>query len=442
MPLYAQQEAKLRKITPGVEKQLVYIRLLGYMLIHEISGLDNIALAHLARNILSTSDIEALSDLGEFYKDHLIRPFRKFKGSAPTESCHSSRPSSELSQEEVREMLAAAPADYSASRKLAMQREGYRCIVAGIVDNEHYIKHRASYSTSTPMGKLELSHIFSQSINTSLGDEAKHNYIVNAWSVLHSLGYMRLVGQYATADKVHSMENVMMMESTLHDLFDKLYLWFEPVEGIEHEYRVVRVCGAPYAIPDTVQFRAKVADVPLPDPESLRLHAAVCRISWLSGVSGLFQAFQEDLEEEPDGATDIPTFARSLHARLEHLSVVDSSILALRSNNPLANITHDRRSPSTYGNTSSGSRVPTEDAPAPRLSRTSKVAVRATQSPRASRAQADIGTDDPAPAPAVRHLLLAVLPGKTDVLVLGPCFHVHLLDYHGWQEDKTEWNAR
>ena len=50
-------------------------------------------------------------------------------------------------------------------------------------------------------------------------------------------------------------------------------------------------------------------------------------------------------------------------------------------------------------------------------------------------------TSDPqANSPRVRHLLLAFLPGKTDMIGLGSCFH--FLDFHSWQEAKNEWNAR
>ena len=42
--------------------------------------------------------------------------------------------------------------------------------------------------------------------------------------------------------------------------------------------------------------------------------------------------------------------------------------------------------------------------------------------------------------PRVRHLLLAFLPGQTDMIVLGPSFHFR--DFHSWQEVKVEWNER
>lgn len=42
--------------------------------------------------------------------------------------------------------------------------------------------------------------------------------------------------------------------------------------------------------------------------------------------------------------------------------------------------------------------------------------------------------------PHVRHLLLAFLPNKTDMFVLGPSFHFR--DFHSWQEVKARWNEK
>ena len=47
--------------------------------------------------------------------------------------------------------------------------------------------------------------------------------------MLKSFGYDRIMHEFATADKVHSLENVMMMMPDLRDHFDALELWFEAV---------------------------------------------------------------------------------------------------------------------------------------------------------------------------------------------------------------------
>ena len=47
--------------------------------------------------------------------------------------------------------------------------------------------------------------------------------------MLESFGYDKIVYDFATADKIHSLENVMMMMPDLRYHFDALELWLEPV---------------------------------------------------------------------------------------------------------------------------------------------------------------------------------------------------------------------
>ena len=58
----------------------------------------------------------------------------------------------------------------------------------------------------------------------------KRDYSTNAWAVLKSFGYSDIVNHFATSDKVHSLENMMVMLHVLRSHFDTLDLWFEPVE--------------------------------------------------------------------------------------------------------------------------------------------------------------------------------------------------------------------
>ena len=49
--------------------------------------------------------------------------------------------------------------------------------------------------------------------------------------MLQKFGYKKIVEDLATAAaKVHDLENVMIMHADLHDSFDTLTLWLEPVE--------------------------------------------------------------------------------------------------------------------------------------------------------------------------------------------------------------------
>ncbi|KAI0758765.1 hypothetical protein C8Q74DRAFT_1451704 [Fomes fomentarius] len=319
------------------KRTLINIRILGYMLTH-LSNTDAV-IAAVAKAITSSQpsstvdhvesnsvDMNALNELGQFYMDFFLRPFRKIEGRTPGTESHPSRPSFELTQEEVRAMLAETPKDHSQSRTLAMRREGHRCIVSRSMDFAYYKACRADgLLVDTRIAQLEFCHIFSQSTKAGLENAAKREYATNAWAVLQSLGYIEVVQDVAAGQKVHSLENVMMMDRGLQVFFHSLALWYEPVEGTSDRYRVVQACPISFDLPDEVEFKCHdpLVPLPLPNPEYLRIHAAVCRISWLSGASALFDELQEDVHENPDAATDMPAFTKSLYARLEHISIVE-----------------------------------------------------------------------------------------------------------------------
>ena len=171
-------------------------------------------------------------------------------------------------------------------------------------------------------------------------------YAANAWTVLKTFGYTQIVADLASAKNIHSLENVMLMDVGLHNQFDRLALWFEPIDvsfvvmdtiwctfidaqGTQSRYRVVHAYPLiRYNLPNVVEFKSYERDAnlkfDLPNRDYLRIHAACCRISRLSGASGLFDKLQRDMEDDPDPITEVPAFAKSLYAHLEHVSFVEA----------------------------------------------------------------------------------------------------------------------
>ena len=70
-----------------------------------------------------------------------------------------------------------------------------------------------------------------------------------------------------------------------------------------------------------ITFNSADPDLPLPNCNYLRIHAACCRVAHLSGASSLFHELENDMESDPDPAVEAPQFAKTLHAKLEHLSL-------------------------------------------------------------------------------------------------------------------------
>jgi len=98
------------------------------------------------------------------------------------------------------------------------------------------------------------------------------------------------------------------MNEELHSMFDDLSLWFEeivvsappiasfecPLVLISSQNNTYRVCaldpgvGLLTMLPPnrSITFTSTDPHLPLPNPEYLRLHAAVCRVAHLSGAAG------------------------------------------------------------------------------------------------------------------------------------------------------------
>ena len=63
---------------------------------------------------------------------------------------------------------------------------------------------------------------------TSLEDGDGYN--ASRWALLKRLGYTDIANDFANADKVDSLDNIIMMVYSLLYHFDSLSMWFEPIE--------------------------------------------------------------------------------------------------------------------------------------------------------------------------------------------------------------------
>ena len=136
---------------------------------------------------------------------------------------------------------------------------------------------------------------------------------------MRTLGYTDIVDDFVgTADKVHSLDNVMIMLPDLRVHFDRLSMWFEPIEvSAVQLYRTMvnlhsqdacnryRVCS-PWVLPyglvagQEVTFKSTDPDrLPLPNREYLRIHAACCRVVHLSGACLIFDQLEKDIDSDP-----------------------------------------------------------------------------------------------------------------------------------------------
>ncbi|KAM5536094.1 hypothetical protein V8D89_010193 [Ganoderma adspersum] len=312
--------------------KLINIRILGYLL-SQSGFLSDRAISEIARSIISCrgdpagtdeTDAEALNMLGEFYMNNFLRPLFKDQPLRSPDSDLSSTSSGvstpladseasiqlELTGVEVDQMLAETPKSRTISRQLAMQREDHRCIVTRVLDRQFAqdLRPLTGEVHKDVVASLVVCHIFEGPTDANIEGTGKENKGDddggNLWTLLRSLGYTEIVDDFVgPADKVHSLDNVMMMLRDLRIHFDRLSMWFEPIEDVCNRYRVCSPWVLPYGLVagQGVTFESTDPDrLPLPNREYLRIHAACCRVAHLSGACLIFDQLERDLDSDPE----------------------------------------------------------------------------------------------------------------------------------------------
>ncbi|KAF8977214.1 hypothetical protein BDQ17DRAFT_1176452, partial [Cyathus striatus] len=105
---------------------------------------------------------------------------------------------------------------------------------------------------------------------------------------LESFGYRGLQAKL-NRDGVHCLDNVMTLSCDMGIYFDSLRLWFEETDTPNKYIIGLGATNKPYLVsllPETVTFQDHSSRwYSLPNPHYLKMHAAICRVAELSGVT-------------------------------------------------------------------------------------------------------------------------------------------------------------
>ncbi|KAG8944193.1 hypothetical protein FRC03_002148 [Tulasnella sp. 419] len=287
---------------------LVCARFLGYVIL-EAPTTDG--QAKFAREVTSCQGDASLCKLAKFYIDHFVRCFRGAKGRTPVPSEHPSRPSFDDTQEMLAYLLHQAPKNHQTAKRMALIRDGYRCIVSGRYDLPSYLQFptvQAAYEDNggTALAHLKATHIIPGSINAGISDEhegsAKRHYASTVWAVLDRFGGVFF--EELDGENVHRLENIMTMDPIVHGKFDSLNLWLEATETTNC-YRVnARHPAILSDLPAITTFTSTDPLLPLPSSRYLGIHAACARVAHLSATGKYVEDVLRDLEELPVLAAD------------------------------------------------------------------------------------------------------------------------------------------
>ncbi|KAG6837467.1 hypothetical protein H0H93_009010 [Arthromyces matolae] len=264
-------------------RRLLQLRVLGYIII-QASTLNGDGIV---------KDVEYCTN-----KDDLLNLVSKFRGRTPYQSKQPSRPSYVNLQEAIQATLTQAPQSHTAAKQNALLRDGYRCVVTGVFDAG--VKNIANWRDIVGKGWVvhtECAHIIPEGILTDISNNPEKSEKTSHFgAIVQSLGYGDLLAEVNSV-QIHRLDNVISLERSVHDKFDRMELWFEAT-NTAHTYRL---CGADETDLNPswnreVTFRATRDDLSLPNPRYLEIHAACCRIAHLSGAAEYIEKFERDLE--------------------------------------------------------------------------------------------------------------------------------------------------
>ncbi|KAH0836916.1 hypothetical protein J3R83DRAFT_8733 [Lanmaoa asiatica] len=218
----------------GLEDKQRFVRILGFLLLH---APNRGVRAEVAKCIHSRKDSSDLTDIGAFFERNVILPFKKYKGRTPKPSQHPSRPSFEVTKEEIKKIL-PRPRRITKTPNimLALLRDRWRCMVTGALERDAPPSERDS--TTKFLIHTQCAHIIQESTFFGVIPKEKENSKLDySASILAVLQRFRYNIQNFEGEHVHSLTNILTLESNVHDAFDQSQLYFEATSE-ENRYEI------------------------------------------------------------------------------------------------------------------------------------------------------------------------------------------------------------
>ncbi|KAG8965648.1 hypothetical protein FRC03_000343 [Tulasnella sp. 419] len=286
---------------------LICARFLGYMIREApfTSGCKD-----LAQEVTSYKDDATLCSIAKLYIEVLVHCFKATKCRTPASSHHTPRsPSNEFKQDMIH-LLKEAPRNHQTAKKMALDRDGYRCMISGKFDSASYIQLpsvQAAFEADdgSEFASTKAAHIIPEPISSRIswvhkGSDKRH-YASSIWAVLDGCDSL---SEELSGPGIHRLENIMTMDLSMHDWFSSLQIWLETTEVPNSYMLKSRYPALIRKFPAIITFTSTDNRLPLPSPRYIGIHAACARVVHLSGAGKYIDGVFRDLEEMRMLATD------------------------------------------------------------------------------------------------------------------------------------------
>ncbi|KAL1693032.1 hypothetical protein GGG16DRAFT_50173 [Schizophyllum commune] len=321
------QEALSAAAKKQLETDRIYLRLIGWLYVFALRPNCWSQLSLWVKSC--NNDMATLVDLGRFLLVAYLRLFRKHKGRTPSHSSHPSRSSFDRRREALETQIVPIPTNHSEAKRRALERDNEQCLFT-----KRFSDQSALYLPTTSLATkqaildaasafprgvtrevmetdpfavvdlIECTHILSASTNQDIDAQLyKRAWAASVWSILESFGHPE-IHQELAGDHAHRLENVLSLTHAMHDRFDRMVIWLEPLGDNRYQangavqYELIFL-NAVYSIDGIIEFTTPDATVyPLPSRQYIELHAAACKVAHMSGAAGLFDEFERALDED------------------------------------------------------------------------------------------------------------------------------------------------
>ncbi|PIL24460.1 hypothetical protein GSI_14214 [Ganoderma sinense ZZ0214-1] len=304
----------------------MFARVVGYLLLYPPSDLARaVVQGEIERCADKPDQNDAVYDLGEMYVMDFILPFfSRSYDRTPRPPQPDLQDSFQHIKEDAYQGRAPRPRDSLEALALALVRDDHLCMVTRMMDMDSWEYHLTNKPMTEWASLTEPCHIFPATLGDTrpAGNDGttQEDYVAaRLWPILERFGYGD-IHDALRGDKVHRLENVLMVNYIVHVAFRSMFMWLERTEDQPADCYHVAVSNPRWyrslRLPHEIQFVAH-AGLPLPDPTYLHIHAACCRIASLSGANDyLFWILDEGLCLDEAGKAD-PTL-KYLCYRLVH----------------------------------------------------------------------------------------------------------------------------
>ncbi|KAJ8455213.1 hypothetical protein ONZ45_g19012 [Pleurotus djamor] len=353
---------KQMNIVNAPDNEVAPLRVLGYLLQED---LVDTGINQLARSIMNAED-DQLVQLGTFYATYFMGIFYRFKGVTPAPSLCPSRDYGDRTSH-LRMILQRPPSErsHSNARTLVFHRDGRRDFLSQVYDVSDLSLEAANFHAETRLTRniIEAAHIIPEHVTeigvndtvpeiaalyTSSSEDVDTSAEKGLYmqSILYAFGGID-VAEKAVGDLIHDPSNILVLGDLGHILFDTYHMWFEPTDQNDTDgYPLWKVCYHKEYLrarsPDGLVFLTRLPpaktvtiddstfNIPGPNAQYLRIHAACCRVAWLSGLVDILPSLFPSPGPTPPPENDFAQsddFLYIVSSRLENGTVLNKDFV-------------------------------------------------------------------------------------------------------------------